>query len=185
MKKENGITLVALVISIIVIIILAGVTINTLINNGIIDKAKTATQEYKNAQDYEETQIAKYTNQLNSYVEGNRDAITISEEDYNKLERKGTWVLLASSTSSTEETKEVSILSQFSSVVLVNYSSATTIINTSIISYDLFKTVDSLDVRWTRSSDGNAIDVAAQYVDDTHVKLCVTRATKVELYGIY
>ena len=82
MKKENAITLIALVISIIVIIILAGVTINTLINNGIIDKAKTATQEYKNAQNYEETQIAKYTNELESHVNGNRETVTISKDEY-------------------------------------------------------------------------------------------------------
>lgn len=78
MKKEYGITLIALVISIIVIIILAGVTINSLINNGIIDKAKAATQEYKNTQNYEETQIAKYTNDINNYVYGNRDYTQIN-----------------------------------------------------------------------------------------------------------
>ena len=63
----------ALVISIIVLIILAGITINTLINNGITDKAKTATQEYKNAQNHEEIQIAKYTNDINSYIDSNRE----------------------------------------------------------------------------------------------------------------
>ena len=46
MKKENGITLVALVISIIVLLILATVSINLVINNGILDKAKYATEIY-------------------------------------------------------------------------------------------------------------------------------------------
>lgn len=78
MKKENAITLIALVISIIVIIILSGVVINTLINGGIIDKAKSATQEYKNAQDYEETQIAKYTNEIDNYIDGSRTETIIN-----------------------------------------------------------------------------------------------------------
>jgi len=76
--KNRGITLISLVITIVILIILAGVAINTLVNNGIIDKAKTATQEYKNAQDYEETQIAKYSNDINNYVTGNRDYTSIS-----------------------------------------------------------------------------------------------------------
>ena len=45
MKKESGITLVALVITIIILIILAGISINTLVGeNGIITKAKEAKQ---------------------------------------------------------------------------------------------------------------------------------------------
>ena len=82
MKKNNGITLVALVISIIIVIILAEITINALINNGITDKAKTATQEYKNAQDYEEAQIAKYTNEIDKQVKGNRATVTLTDEEY-------------------------------------------------------------------------------------------------------
>lgn len=47
MKKENGITLIALVITIIVLIILAGVSINLVLgDNGIITKAKWAKKTY-------------------------------------------------------------------------------------------------------------------------------------------
>ena len=46
--KENGITLVALVITIIVLLILAGVTISY-ISGGIIDKTKVAIKDYENA----------------------------------------------------------------------------------------------------------------------------------------
>lgn len=48
MKKENAITLISLVITIIILIILAGITINILLGeNGLLQKTKTATQEYK------------------------------------------------------------------------------------------------------------------------------------------
>ena len=43
MKKNKGITLVALVVTIVVLLILAGVSINLVLgNNGIIAKAKDA-----------------------------------------------------------------------------------------------------------------------------------------------
>ena len=50
--NSNGITLVALVISVIVLLILAGVTIATLTgNNGLLTKAETAVQGNKDSQE--------------------------------------------------------------------------------------------------------------------------------------
>jgi type II secretory pathway pseudopilin PulG len=47
MRKEKGITLIALVITIIVLLILAGVTIATLTgDNGLLTKSKTAVDKY-------------------------------------------------------------------------------------------------------------------------------------------
>ena len=46
MKKEEGITLVALVVTIIILIILAGISLNMILGeNGIIGKTKTAKEE--------------------------------------------------------------------------------------------------------------------------------------------
>ena len=54
MKKNNGITLIALVITIIVLLILAGVTIATLTGeNGIITRATSAKNQTIIAQDEE------------------------------------------------------------------------------------------------------------------------------------
>ena len=51
-NSKNGITLVALVVTIVVLLILAGVTITMLVgDNGIIKKAKDAADATKNAQD--------------------------------------------------------------------------------------------------------------------------------------
>ncbi len=48
--KEKGITLVALVITIIILLILAGVTISTALSeNGLFKRAKLATEKYKEA----------------------------------------------------------------------------------------------------------------------------------------
>ena len=43
MKKEKGITLIALIITIIVMLILVAVTINVALNGGLFEKAKTAS----------------------------------------------------------------------------------------------------------------------------------------------
>ena len=50
-NKNNGITLIALVITIIVLLILAGVTFNSILGPGsILDKAAEARDKYKNAE---------------------------------------------------------------------------------------------------------------------------------------
>lgn len=81
-RKNAGITLVALVITIIVLLILAGITISQLSNSGLFDKSKQAKEEYQNAQDDENDKIAKYNNEIDSYVGGNRDTVTIPKEEY-------------------------------------------------------------------------------------------------------
>ena len=83
-RREKGITLIALIVTIIVLLILAGVTINLAVNNqGIFNKAKTATRAYKNASENEQTgldeadkEIAKYmpaTNYTGCYADVNDD----------------------------------------------------------------------------------------------------------------
>lgn len=55
--KEKGITLVALVITIIVLLILAGLTISYISNGGIIDKTKIAMNNYEDADKKEQEMI--------------------------------------------------------------------------------------------------------------------------------
>ena len=49
-NKNKGITLVALVITIIILLILAGISISALTNTGIFQKAKDAKQASENAE---------------------------------------------------------------------------------------------------------------------------------------
>jgi flagellar basal body-associated protein FliL len=66
LKKENGITLVALVVTIVVLLILATVTINmALNNNGIFGRAKNATNTYKQA----EANEAAGMNDIGAYLD--------------------------------------------------------------------------------------------------------------------
>ena len=61
-KNVKGITLIFLTITIILILILAGVAISTLSNNGIFERTKEARDKWQNAQNEEEMQIAEYSN---------------------------------------------------------------------------------------------------------------------------
>lgn len=73
-RKNKGITLVALVITVIILIILAGVTLNTLLgNNGIITKAKEAKQNMTNASDEEIKVLNKMSNDIDIILEDNED----------------------------------------------------------------------------------------------------------------
>jgi len=60
MRGQKGITLVALIITIIVLLILAVVTIAAVSNDGIINYAKNAQQDYNKAQTDENTALANY-----------------------------------------------------------------------------------------------------------------------------
>ena len=76
-KKNDGITLVALVITIIVVILLAGVSINLVIgNNGIMQKAAKGRVDYTGAAINEQMSL----NKIEDYIEnGSSELISIEE----------------------------------------------------------------------------------------------------------
>ena len=70
--KEKGITLIALSITIVVIFILAGVTIDTVFSeNGIINKAKEAAEAMNQSMLKEEKELDQLLEELNSIMESN------------------------------------------------------------------------------------------------------------------
>src|SRR5699024_6629716 len=68
-KEKNGITLIALVITIIVLLILAGVSIATLTgDNGILTRAQEAKNKTEEAQKDEENIVSSYEDKINEYA---------------------------------------------------------------------------------------------------------------------
>ena len=68
-KQEKGITLIALVVTIVVLLILAGVSISLVINNnGVISKAKEARDKYAEAQTNDEKQLNEVTDWIDTKV---------------------------------------------------------------------------------------------------------------------
>lgn len=69
-KKESGITLVALVVTIIVLLILAGVAISlTIGENGIFTRAQNATKKWDEGEAQEETEMNTFTNTYDNLLQ--------------------------------------------------------------------------------------------------------------------
>ena len=70
-KNIKGITLISLVITIIILIILAGISINLILGeNGLFSKAKQAKEEYLNAQVAEQEGINNLEKQIEELNKG-------------------------------------------------------------------------------------------------------------------
>lgn len=86
MKNRNkGITLIALVIMIIILLILAGITITQLTGSGLFEKTKSAKEESEKAEIKENLTLTEYDSIINRYIDGARDTVTIDKESYNAL----------------------------------------------------------------------------------------------------
>lgn len=81
-KEDKGITLIALVVTIIVLLILAGVTIYMVFGEqGIIAKAGFAANEYKRASEDEGKSLESFLNQMNDVIEEEKPDVDPSEYD--------------------------------------------------------------------------------------------------------
>ena len=70
-RRQNGITLIALVVTIMVLIILATVSINAVLGqNGIIGKAKQAKESYEKSVKAEDTAMQELANEMTQYNGG-------------------------------------------------------------------------------------------------------------------
>ena len=66
-KRQKGITLIALVITIIILLILAGVALSIVFNGGIIDKSQNAVDSYDYASKNEAGKISSIEKQMDDY----------------------------------------------------------------------------------------------------------------------
>ena len=83
LKNKNGITLIALVVTIVVLLILAGVSISLILdNNGIIQKSKEAKTEYAQARENEQADLNNAGNWIDT---------VINEPDKVEPENIGDW----------------------------------------------------------------------------------------------
>lgn len=95
MKENKAITLIALIITIIILSILAGITINMVVGDtGIINKAQIAKEKTNNADKKEEEELAKLENILQNYKTGNGTTSRDDETEVYDEEEKaiGTWI---------------------------------------------------------------------------------------------
>ena len=87
--KEKGITLIALVVTITVLIILATVSINTVLgDNGIISRAQKARDSYQNSSTSEDEHMKQLANEMAEYDEDNTTKNPIAGTT---VAKPGTW----------------------------------------------------------------------------------------------
>ncbi len=67
-KGNKGITLIALVITIIILLILAGISISSLTGSGLFERAKEASEKSKQAQYEEELNLVIATMKTDSII---------------------------------------------------------------------------------------------------------------------
>ena len=84
-KRKNGITLVALIITIIILLILAGVSLSFVFNGGILDKSQQAVNEYENASQKEKDLLDK----IDKYLENELGEIANDEPKVPSVDENG------------------------------------------------------------------------------------------------
>ncbi len=100
-EEYSGITLISLVITIIILIILAGISINLILGeNGLFNKAREATQKFSEAQKEEEKALAE----LEMEIKDNENLPEITKET-----PAGTQVKLPNEWIPTDETEKISV----------------------------------------------------------------------------
>ena len=102
-NKNKGITLVALVITIIILLILAGISISALTNTGIFGKAKDAKQKSANAELDQNTKLDEYENEIDNYlpkknnnktVEQAKEKVLSTEKNTELVDEKGNKIVI-------------------------------------------------------------------------------------------
>ncbi len=85
-KNNNGITLVALVISIIILLILATISIQSLTNTGLFKKAQEAKNATENAELEQQTRLNEYENALSGYYTSSpKPQVKLVADNLNKV----------------------------------------------------------------------------------------------------
>ena len=84
-KRKSGITLVALIITIIILLILAGVSLSFVFNGGILDKSQQAVNEYENASQKEQDLLDK----IDQYLENELGEIANDEPKVPSVDEDG------------------------------------------------------------------------------------------------
>ena len=135
-RSDRAITLIALIVTIIVLLILAGVTINLAVNNqGIFNKARTATNAYKNASEEEQKGIDEADKEIENYMppipgstllRKNAPKISVSGLKYADLDGDGIadGIIVADISKDSTDTKETSELREYSENTSYKYTNA-------------------------------------------------------------
>jgi type II secretory pathway pseudopilin PulG len=123
MKNTKGITLVALVITIIILLILAGISIQTITQTNLFKKAEQAKEETEQAQEKENEMLSNYIDSMNEYLPD-----TLADKVKKGKIEIGSYVNYSPDTINNEKYKElISNLATYSGNTNKDYNTAETI----------------------------------------------------------
>ena len=99
-EQERGITLIALIVTIVIMLILAGISIKLAIDdNGVIGNAKEAKDQYEHAQTDEEEDINGISSEMKKYIDANKivkvEGVTIPKGYYYVGGTKATGIVIS------------------------------------------------------------------------------------------
>ena len=84
-NKDKGITLIALVITIIILLILAGISISALTNQGLFKNAKAAQNATEKAEKEQGQRLNEYEDEINKYLENEDENTKAFKEKVGKV----------------------------------------------------------------------------------------------------
>ena len=89
-QEERGITLIALIVTIIIMLILAGISIKLAIdNNGVIENAKEAKNQYEQSQTEEDSKLSDLSSIMKNKLDANRGNSSNSGEEESSVTVSG------------------------------------------------------------------------------------------------
>ena len=91
-NSRRGITLVGLVVTIIILLILAGISIATLTGSGLFEKAKLAKEQSEERQKEEEQTLGDYANIISNYTSINNTRNNAVTNYLTEEQVIGTWI---------------------------------------------------------------------------------------------
>ena len=158
--KEKGITLIALVVTIIVLLILAGVTISiALNNNGIISRTKDTKEENRGAIVQEQRDLWMADKKLSSYFEDNGEALNDLLE---RLGPNGENLLTNDEIETIKDTSQIKIGSRTIDFKILNLDNSNEVLE--YINYTTSNNLD-LDPNILVYIDGNYPILRCRYSD--------------------
>ena len=94
MKNTKGITLVALIVTIIILLILAGISIQAITQTNLFDRTKQAQNAMENAQNKENTILGDYQNKILESVTRESSSITTNAANNYSIDEQviGKWI---------------------------------------------------------------------------------------------
>lgn len=115
--KNKGITIIALIVTIIVLLILASVSITMITGeNGILSKAKLSKENSNLSEIEEQNRLGQYNESIDKYTTS-RGTVTLTDEEYQ---------IFKNSTTYSEDEKQIGIWTDGSALYRKTYNNTTT-----------------------------------------------------------